>query len=136
LPDDLKPLFRAAYITGWRVKAELSTRQWPHVDFVNGKLRLDPGEDKNKSGHAFPFTPELKRLRVVDQQTGQGLPHVRLTSDNGIVCYTRADGSVLWTESALMGRDVWFSIEGPRGQSTTKVRVAPGGHAEVVSLGR
>lgn len=62
LPDDLKPLFRVAYITGWRVKSELLTRQWHHVDFVHDKLRIDPGEDKNKAGREFPFTPELKKI--------------------------------------------------------------------------
>jgi len=62
LPDDLQPLFRVAYITGWRVKSELLTRQWHHVDFVHGKLRIDPGEDKYKAGREFPFTPELKKI--------------------------------------------------------------------------
>ena len=62
LPDDLKPLFRVAYITGWRVKSELLTRAWHHVDFVHNKLRIDPGEDKNKAGREFPLTSELKRI--------------------------------------------------------------------------
>jgi integrase len=62
LPEDLKALFRVAYITGWRVKSELLTREWHHVDFVHDKLRIDPGEDKNKAGREFPFTPELKKI--------------------------------------------------------------------------
>ena len=62
LPDDLKPLFRVAYITGWRVKSELLTREWHHVDFVHDKLRIDPGQDKNKAGREFPFTSELKNI--------------------------------------------------------------------------
>jgi hypothetical protein len=81
----------------------------------------------DNSAWAHPF-----QMRIVDQQTGQGLPHVRLTSDNGIVCYTRADGSVLWTESSLMNRDVSFRIETPGAQGTESVRVVQGGHAEVV----
>jgi hypothetical protein len=75
---------------------------------------------------AHPF-----QLRIVDQQTGQGLPHVRLTSDNGIVCYTRSDGSALWTETALMGRDVVFRVDVPGAHRTVKVRVIPGGRADV-----
>jgi len=71
------------------------------------------------------------QMRLVDQETGKGLAHVRLTSDNGIVCYTRADGSVLWTESALMDRDVSFRIETSGAQRTVRVRVNPGGHVEV-----
>ena len=61
------------------------------------------------NNRANPF-----QMRVVDQ-TGHGVPHVKLTSDNGIVCYTRADGSVLWTESSLMDRDVKFRVESTRG---------------------
>ncbi|HJZ70902.1 MAG TPA: tyrosine-type recombinase/integrase [Vicinamibacterales bacterium] len=62
LADELKPLFRVAYITGWRVKSELLTRGWHHVDFVHKKLRIEPGEDKNKSGREFPFTADLERI--------------------------------------------------------------------------
>ena len=79
----------------------------------------------NNSAWANPF-----QMRVVDQ-SGHGVPHVKLTSDNGIVCYTRADGSVLWTESSLMDRDVLFRIETSGAQTVTSVRVVEGGHAEV-----
>ena len=79
----------------------------------------------NNSAWANPF-----QMRVVDQ-TGHGLSHVKLTSDNGIVCYTRADGSVLWSESSLMDRDVNFRIEAPGAPITTTVRVVEGGHTEV-----
>jgi hypothetical protein len=47
LADYLKPLTQAAYITGWRTKSELLTRQWRHVDLTAGWLRLDPGQTKN-----------------------------------------------------------------------------------------
>ena len=84
------------------------------------------GSAPDNSAWANPF-----EMRVVDQATREGLAHVRLTSDNGIVCYTRADGSVLWTESALMDRDVAFRIETSAAQRTVTVRVKPGGHAEL-----
>jgi integrase len=77
LPEDFKPLFRMAYITGWRVRSELLTREWRHVDFVNGKLRLDPGEDKNKSGRAFPFTPELRTILKRQQRRAKALGRAR-----------------------------------------------------------
>jgi integrase len=60
LPDYLKSLMQAAYITGWRTASELLTRQWRHVDFEAGWLRLDPGETKNGEGRMFPLTPELR----------------------------------------------------------------------------
>ena len=32
LPEDLRPVVRFAYITGWRVKSEVLTLEWRHVD--------------------------------------------------------------------------------------------------------
>jgi hypothetical protein len=72
-------------------------------------------------------------MLIVDQQTGQGISHVRLISDNGIVYYTRADGSVLWTESALMDREVSFRIETSTAQRMVTVRVIPGGTQKSLS---
>ena len=66
LPEDLKPVFEVAYITGWRVSSELLTRKWQHVDLAANWLRLDPGESKNSEGRMFPLTPELRT--VLSQQ--------------------------------------------------------------------
>lgn len=82
LPAEVKPVARVAYITGWRVASEILTRQWKHVDFGAGFLRLDPGETKNGKGRMFPFTPELraaleeqrKRTTAIEQATGQLIP--------------------------------------------------------------
>lgn len=65
LPADLVPLAEVAYITGWR-KEELLSRDWRHVDFNAGWIRLDPGETKNKEGRQFPLTPRLRK--VLDNQ--------------------------------------------------------------------
>jgi integrase len=59
LPDYLAPVAHAAYLTGWR-SSELLSRQWRHVDFDAGWLRLDPGESKNGEGRQFPMLPELR----------------------------------------------------------------------------
>ncbi len=84
LPAYLKPVAQVAYITGWRTKSELLTRQWKHVDFEAGWLRLEPGEGKTRKGRDFPFTPELRavleaqRERVLQLQraTGRIIPWV------------------------------------------------------------
>lgn len=89
LPDYLKLVAEAAYITGWRTKSELLTRQWRHVDLVNGWLRLDPGEGKTKQPREFPCTPELRalleaqreRVRDIERATGQIVPWVFCHSD-------------------------------------------------------
>jgi integrase len=62
LPDDIRPVVSFAYITGWRVKSEVLTREWRHVDFQAGEVRLEPGTTKNKEGRTFPFTRELRSL--------------------------------------------------------------------------
>ncbi len=78
LPAYLKPVAQVAYITGWRTKSELLTRQWKHVDFEAGWLRLEPGEGKTRKGRDFPFTPELRavleaqRERVLQLQRATG----------------------------------------------------------------
>jgi integrase len=82
LPDDLKPVFETAYITGWRVRSELLTRQKSHVDLQHGWLRLEPGETKNGDGRLFPLTPGLRmilegqlvRTRKVERETGEVIP--------------------------------------------------------------
>ena len=73
LPDDLRPVVQFAYITGWRIKSEVFTLQWKHVDFESGEVRLDPALSKNKEGRVFPFTSDLRA--VLDAQ--------RVESDRG-----------------------------------------------------
>jgi integrase len=82
--DDLKPVFEVAYITGWRVKLEILTRRWQHVDFRAGWLRLEPGETKNGDGRMFPLTPDLRetlerqrrRTQALEKKAGQIIPWV------------------------------------------------------------
>ncbi len=83
LNADLQPFAETAYITGWR-RNELLSRQWPHVDFEGGWLRLEPGETKNGEGRNFPLTPELRAVlerqrastTAVEKATGQIIPWV------------------------------------------------------------
>jgi integrase len=84
LPVDLKPVAGFAYISGWRVDSEITTRTWAHVDFENGFVRLEPGETKNGEGRSFPFTPELRALLerqrertvALEKATGKIIPWV------------------------------------------------------------
>jgi integrase len=89
MPHYLKPVAEVAYITGWRTKSELLTRQWRHVDLANGWLRLDPGVSKNGEGREFPFTPELRailqaqrdRVSELEKAIGQIVPWVVVHDD-------------------------------------------------------
>jgi len=49
-------------------------------------------------------------LRIVDDETGAGIPHTRVVSDSGIVCYTTVTGGTLWGESSVMNRHVTFTL--------------------------
>ena len=61
LPEHLRALTVAGYITGWRVR-ELTSRRWEHVDFENGWLMIEAGESKNGEPRVYPLTPELRAL--------------------------------------------------------------------------
>ncbi|MBV8771499.1 MAG: tyrosine-type recombinase/integrase [Deltaproteobacteria bacterium] len=82
LPEDLKPVIQAAYVTGWRVHSEILTRQKRHLDLDAGWLRLEPGEAKNQKGRMFALTPELdkvlrtqlERTRILERETGRIVP--------------------------------------------------------------
>jgi hypothetical protein len=84
LPEDLQPVAEAAYVTGWRVKSELLTQQWAHIDFKAGWLRLEPGEAKSGDGRMFPLSPMLRavldrqreRTEAVAKETGRIVPWV------------------------------------------------------------
>jgi integrase len=98
LPEDLRALFEVAYLTGWRVKSELLTRQWAHVDFRNGWLRLEPGETKNDEGRMFPLTPMLRavlerqreRTEALQRSTGEIYPAVFHREGRPIKSFRRA----------------------------------------------
>jgi integrase len=100
LPDHLKPLITAGYLTGWR-RGELLSRQWRHVDLKAGWLRLEVGETKNGKGRAFPVNalPELaallqaqrQRVSEVERATGQVIPWVFVNPDgSSIVDFRKA----------------------------------------------
>jgi len=67
LPASVRPVILFMYWTGWR-RGEVLSREWRHVDFETGVIRLEPGETKNGKGRDFPYTlvPELEAL--IEQQ--------------------------------------------------------------------
>jgi integrase len=81
LRPELAALATVAKLTGWR-KGELRSRQWRHVDFAAGWIRLEPEETKNRKGRQFPLIPELRtvleaqrrRVEGIQRQTGQVVP--------------------------------------------------------------
>jgi integrase len=82
MPEYLRPVIRTAYITGWRIKSEILTRQKHNVDFDAGWLRLEPGEGKSGEGRNFPLMPQLREVLAeqleitgaLERITGQIIP--------------------------------------------------------------
>jgi integrase len=62
LREPVSSVVTAAYVTGWRVRSEILTRQWSHVDMSAGWLRLEPGETKDRRGRMFPLVPALRQI--------------------------------------------------------------------------
>jgi hypothetical protein len=83
LPDDFRAPFEVAYRTGWRVKSEILTRRWVHVDFRSGWLRLEPGETKNDEGRQFPLTPDLRA--VLERQRERTVAEEKATGTTGTI---------------------------------------------------
>ena len=113
LPDYLRPVMHAAYMTGWRVPSELLTRQRHHLDLNTGVLRLDPGEAKNREGRVFPIAalPELRALleeqveytRDFEKAGGQIIPWLFHHNGRQIKNYYTAWGSAL-KRAGIAGR--------------------------------
>ena len=69
---------------GWRMRSEVLTREWRHVDLRVGTVRLDPGEAKNDDARVVYLTPELlagfqaqrARVRELEKRLGRIVPYV------------------------------------------------------------
>ena len=59
LPEYLRPLITAAYVTGWRIRSELLPLRWHAVDLATRTIRLEPGTTKSGEGRVFVMTPAL-----------------------------------------------------------------------------
>jgi integrase len=88
LRPELAALATVAKVTGWR-RAELLSRQWRHVDFDAGWLRLEPEETKNRDGRMFPLVGGLRdvlqgqraRVEAIQRATGRIIPEVFVRND-------------------------------------------------------
>jgi len=75
LPGPVRPLFVVAYHVGPR-RGELLVLQWPQVDLVAQRIRLEPGTTKNKEGRTLPIYGEmLEWLRMQKQIRDTKFPH-------------------------------------------------------------
>ncbi len=86
-----------------------------------------------------PQAGKYFQLRVVDEQTGRGVPLIELSTTNNARYYTDSNGVVAFCEPGLMDTDVHFLVKGhgyeyPKdgfGYAGKTLAVTPGGSAEL-----
>jgi hypothetical protein len=86
-----------------------------------------------------PQCPDCFTIKVVDDQTGRGVPLVELRTTNEISYYTDSNGILAFYEPGLMGQTVYFNIksdgyEFPEdflGNRGIALKVTSGGSAEL-----
>jgi integrase len=61
LPQHVRPLVEALYVTGCRVSDMLS-RTWSDVDFDAGWVRIEGNDTKEGKGRQFPLIPRLRAI--------------------------------------------------------------------------
>jgi hypothetical protein len=87
---------------------------------------------------AFAGAPYFA-IKVVDDQTGRGVPLVELKTINHLLFITDSNGLIAFDEPGLMNREVFFYIrshgyEFPKdgfGYTGRRLQVKPGGNAEI-----
>ncbi len=112
LPHYLRPVATVAYITGWRTKSELLTRQWRHVDFDAGWLRLDPGESKNSEGREFPLSSDLRsvfdeqreRVKAIERRLSAVIPWVFVHPDGSPIRDFRGAWATACDDAGVPGK--------------------------------
>ncbi|MBI3875293.1 MAG: hypothetical protein HY300_04915, partial [Verrucomicrobia bacterium] len=88
---------------------------------------------------AFAAPQDYFQIKVVDAQTGRGVPLVELETVNHLRFYTDSAGVVAFYEPALMNRDVFFFVRSHGyefakdgfGYAGKAIGVKPGGSAEL-----
>src|ERR1017187_2779179 len=84
--------------------------------------------------HLAAAESDYFQIRIVDEQTGRGVPLVEFRTTNHISNWTDSNGIVAWNEPGLMDGDVYFEVQSPGykfpgGGKTLKI--ARGGRVEL-----
>lgn len=87
----------------------------------------------------IPQSRDYFTIKVVDDQTGRGVPLVELSTTNEISYYTDSNGIVAFYEPGLMNQTVYFNIksdgytfpEDMFNNLGVALKATPGGHAEI-----
>jgi hypothetical protein len=81
------------------------------------------------------FNPTPFTVRVIDEQTGLGVPSLRVTNADGMVRHTGTHGElIIWGKSSPLSTGERFEIQDERNQFvnvSATLRLTPGGRATV-----
>lgn len=80
LPEEIRPIVKFAYATGWRTASEVLPLEWRNVDWNGRCVRLDAHTTKNGEARSFPFTADIETILK-----GQLAEHERLKAA-GTIC--------------------------------------------------
>ena len=80
LPEEVRPIVKFAYATGWRTASEVLPLEWRNIDWGGRCVRLDAHTTKNGEARSFPFTTNLETIL-----RGQLAEHERLKAA-GTIC--------------------------------------------------
>ncbi len=92
-----------------------------------------------QSSSARADAGEYFAIQVVDDQTGRGVPLIKLETTNNILFFTDSNGLIAFAEPGLMGTEVFFHVSGhgytyPKdgfGYAGARLTPQPGGSATV-----
>lgn len=65
------------------------------------------------AGIKMPPPDVYFKIKIIDRETGRGIPLVKVESITGLINYTDSAGVIAFFEPALMNRDVYFTFESP-----------------------
>jgi integrase len=80
LPEEVRPVVKFAYATGWRTASEVLPLEWRNIDWGGRCVRLDAHTTKNGEARSFPFTANIETALK-----GQLAEHERLKTA-GTIC--------------------------------------------------
>jgi len=61
LPEEVRPVVKFAYATGWRTRSEVLQLEWRNIDWGGRCVRLD-AQTKNGEARPFPFTADIETI--------------------------------------------------------------------------
>ncbi|MHC4351653.1 MAG: hypothetical protein ACYS0H_02945 [Planctomycetota bacterium] len=114
----------------------ISLVAWGIILFAGANLKAS---DAVMTREIKPLKNLFFRIKVVDEQTGRGVPLIELKTMNSLSSFTDSHGVIAFYEPGLMGQEVFFHISGhgyeyPKdgfGFQGKRIKSVPGGSTTI-----